>query len=178
MRQEAARLRQIDAGRDRGMRRRAQEQQLRDAEPQHVVDDRGARRQRRVEAIADQRVDLAEPAQHGGDEQPGEGAVAHRQIADHRMVLDRVVERPLAAQHRADQVEGHLPRVRRRGVARRTWQWRFQGVAGGGKGSVVRFCRSHHFPSFRMLALRANAARAASFRKFCAGERAAAPQRG
>ena len=113
-------MRQIDAGRDRRVRRRAQEQQLRDAEPQHIVDDRGARRQRRVEALADQRVDLPEPAQHRRDEQPREGAVAHRQLAHHGMVLDRVIERPLAAQHRADQIESHLPRVRRRGAPRRT----------------------------------------------------------
>ena len=43
-------MREIDAGRDRGVRRRAQEQQLSDAEPQDVVDHRRARRQRRVEA--------------------------------------------------------------------------------------------------------------------------------
>ena len=112
-------MREIDAGRDGRVRRRAQEQQLRDTEPQHVVDDRGARRQGGVEALADQHVDSPEPTQQGRDEQAGKGAVAHRQLAHHRVILDRVVERPLAAQHRADQVESHLPRFRRRGAARR-----------------------------------------------------------
>ena len=108
MRDESPRMGEIDAGRHGGVRRGAQEQQLGDAESQDVVDKGRAGRQRRIQAIGDQRVDLAEPAQHRRHQQPGKGAVAHRQLGHRRIVFDGVVERPLAAQDGADQVEGYL----------------------------------------------------------------------
>ena len=101
-------MRKIDAGRHRGVWRGTQKQELRDAEPQDVMDDEGARRQRRVEAIGDQRVDLAEPAQDGSDQQAGEGAVAYLQSRHCRVVFDRVIERPFAAENHPDQIEGDL----------------------------------------------------------------------
>ena len=87
----------IDTGRDRGMGRRPQKQELGDAEPQDVVNDGRARRQRRVETVADQRIDLAEPTQHRRDQQPGEGTVARRELGHRRVIFDGIVERSLAA---------------------------------------------------------------------------------
>ena len=129
VRQEPANMREIDACRHRGMRRRAQKQELRDADPQHVVDDRGARRQRGVKAVGDQRVDLAEPAQHRRHQQPRKGAVADRQGRHRGVVFDRVVEGAFPPQHRADQVERDLT----------------GGRGGGGQGSAVRFCARHRW---------------------------------
>src|SRR5205085_10975502 len=48
MRDEPARVGEVDAGRHGGMRRSAQEHQLRDTEPKNVVDEGRARRQRRI----------------------------------------------------------------------------------------------------------------------------------
>ncbi len=107
MREEAARLGEVDSGRHRGVGRGAQEQQLRDAEAQHVVHDGRPRRQRRIEAMGDQRIDLAETAQHRGDQQPGEGAVARRQRRHIDIVLDGVVERTLPSKDGTDQIDGH-----------------------------------------------------------------------
>ncbi len=149
VRQEPHDVSEVDAGGDRGMRRRPQEQELGDAEPQDVVNGCGARRQRGVEAIGDQRIDLAEPAQHRRHQQPGEGTVARRQLRHHRVVLDRVVERPLAAQHRPDQLEGDV-----------ACGWR-----GRHRGSVVRCCCRHGPKGSRKEVARANTARQASFRK-------------
>jgi hypothetical protein len=56
--------------------------------------------------MGDQRVDLAEAAQHGGDEQPGEGAVACRQRRHVDIVLDRVVERTFPPKNGTDQIDG------------------------------------------------------------------------
>ena len=108
-------MRKIDAGRDRGMRRRAQEHQLGNAEPQYVLHDCRARRERRVQAIGDQRIDLAEPAQYRRDQQPRKSAVAHRQDRHVRIVFDGVVEGAFSAEHRAQKIERDLPGSWRRG---------------------------------------------------------------
>ena len=63
-------LGEVDAGRHCGMRRSAQEQQLGDAKPQDVLYHRRPRCQGRIEAIGDQRIDLAEPAKPAAKEQP------------------------------------------------------------------------------------------------------------
>lgn len=127
MRQKPPDLGEVDAGGDRGMRRRPQKQELSDTEPQDVLDDRGARRQRRVKAFGDQRIDLAKPAQHGRHQKPGKGTVARRQFGHPRMFVDRIVERPIAVQNRPDQVESDLTCGRR----------------GRRQGSTVRFCCRH-----------------------------------
>ena len=100
---------EVDAGRHGGMRRRAQELQLGDAEPEDVLDDRRARGQRGIQAVGDQRIDLTEPAQYRGDQQPAKGAVADRQRRHVGIVFDRVVEGPFAAEHRAQEIERDLP---------------------------------------------------------------------
>ncbi len=105
MREEAARLGEIDGGRDGGVRRGAQEEKLRNAEAQHVVNHGGTRRQRRIEAVRDQGIDLAQSAQHRGDQQPREGAVPRRQGGHVGIVFDGVVEGPLAPQDGADEVD-------------------------------------------------------------------------
>jgi hypothetical protein len=92
------------------MGRRPEEKELRDSEAQHVVHHRGARRQGRVEAMRDEGVDLAEPAQHRRDEEAREGAVTGRQSCHLGVVFDRVVERPSAAQNRANQIDRHATR--------------------------------------------------------------------
>ena len=101
-------LGQIDAGRDRGVRRRMEKQKLGDPQPQDIVNAGDTRRQRAGKAAGDQIVDLAEPAQHSRDQQPRKGAVALRQLRHRRIVVDRLVERPLAAEHRADQVDSNM----------------------------------------------------------------------
>ena len=78
VRGKSAVLREVDAGRDGGVRRGVQKQELGDTEPQDVVHLRGARRQRIGEAICNQRVDLAETSQHGRNQQPREGTIAQR----------------------------------------------------------------------------------------------------
>ena len=108
-------LGEVDAGRHRGMRRSAQEQQLGDAEAQDVLYHRRPRRQGRVEAIGDQRIDLAEPAQYRRDQQPRKSAVAHRQDRHVRIVFDGVVEGAFSAEHRAQKIERDLPGSWRRG---------------------------------------------------------------
>ena len=91
------------------MRRRAQELQLGDAEPEDVLHDRGAGRQRSVQAFGNQRIDLAEPPQHRRDQQPGEGSVARRQHGHVGIVFDRVVEGPFTPEDRAEEIERDLP---------------------------------------------------------------------
>ena len=87
------------------MRRRVQEQQLGDAEPQDVVHCAARGGSGVARQCADQRVDLAEPPQHRRDQQPRESPVAQRQLRHRGSVVDRIVERALAPQDRPDQVE-------------------------------------------------------------------------
>ena len=115
VRQVAPAMGHVDAGRDRRVRWGAQKQKLGDTEPQYVVHGRRPRRQRHVETIGDQRIDLAEAPQHCRHQQARERTIAARQFAHRRIVFDRVVERPLAAEHRTDQVERNVPRVWRLG---------------------------------------------------------------
>ena len=101
---------EIDAGCNRGVGRGAQKQELGDPEPQYVMHSGRSGRQWRAEAIGDQHIDLAEPAQHGCDQQARESAVPPGQVAHRRIVVDRVVERPLAAENRGNQVERNFTR--------------------------------------------------------------------
>ncbi len=110
MGEEAARFREIDGGGDGGVRRRAQEEQLRDTEPQHVMHHRSPRRQRGIEAMGDQRVDLAQAAQNGRHQQPRKGAIPCRQPGHLGIVLDGVIERPLASEHDANEIDRHATR--------------------------------------------------------------------
>ena len=98
-----------DGGIDGGMGRCVEEDELSGAEPQdveHSGPDRVGFRQR----LGDQRVDLAEPAQHGGDHQPHEAAVARFKRVKPLVRFERVIERDLLAQHRFEQVEGGAAR--------------------------------------------------------------------
>ena len=92
---------------DRGVGRRAEEEELGAAEPEHVGD---ARRLRAVaEEGQDGLVDLPEAPQHGRDQEAGEGAVAHRQPLEAAVLLEHLVERPrLGGQHLVEHVERHL----------------------------------------------------------------------
>ena len=108
MRQKTAAMRQIDTRRHRRVRRGAQKQQLRDAETQDVMNRRRTRRQRGAEARRNQRIDLTEPSQRGRDEQAGECPVSSRQQLHCRIVVDRVVERALAAEHRTEELERNI----------------------------------------------------------------------
>ena len=92
------------------MRRRAQKQELRDPEPQYVMHRRRSGRQWGAEAIGDQHVDLTEPAQHRCDQQAREGAVPPGELVHRRIVVDRVIEWPLATEDRSDQVERNFAR--------------------------------------------------------------------
>ena len=96
------------------MRRCVQKQKLRDAEPQDVVHLRGARWQRIGETGCDQCVDLAQAAQDRRDQKSREGAIAQRQFRHFRIVVDRLVERPLTPEHRANQIKRYL-------TSRRCW---------------------------------------------------------
>ena len=90
---------------DRGVRRRVEEQELAGAEPEDQPHDARLGRQRLGQAVVDRRVDLAQTAQRGGDQQPREGAVARIQPRQPGMVGDRVVERPALRQHGIEQIE-------------------------------------------------------------------------
>jgi hypothetical protein len=58
--------------------------------------------------LADQRVDLAEAAQHRRDEQTRKRAVAGGQFSHVRVFFDGVIERPPPTQHCAEEVESDL----------------------------------------------------------------------
>ncbi len=65
--------------------------------------------------MGDERVDLAEPAQHRRHQEAGKSAVARRQRRHVGAFLDGVVERPLVPQHGADQLGGDTARGGGRG---------------------------------------------------------------
>jgi hypothetical protein len=75
------------------MRGGAQEQELGGADPQQGA--RGARLglQRPFQAALDGIVDLAEPAQHGRDDQTGKGAIARLQPGQRGAGFENRVER-------------------------------------------------------------------------------------
>lgn len=62
--------------------------------------------------MSDERVDLTKAPQHRGDQEASKGAIPRRQSANLWVVFDRVVERALAAKHRADQVGSNAARGR------------------------------------------------------------------
>jgi len=93
----------------RGMGRRVEEDELCGAKPQDV-EHSGAHRIGFRQRGRDQCVDLAEPAQHGGDHQPDETAVARFQRVQPLMRVERIIERDLLPQHRFEQVEGGAAR--------------------------------------------------------------------
>ena len=85
------------------MRRRLQEQQLRDAEPEQVV--HADRLRARAHQPVEQNVDLAEPAQHGGHQQAGERPVAALKAGKGRVPGERLLERTPFAQHPVEHVQ-------------------------------------------------------------------------
>jgi hypothetical protein len=93
------------------MRRGAEEQQLRCREPQQIAHRRPLGRQRPGDEAAQDIVDLAQPAKGGGDQQPGEGAVARRQIGRRASlgvqgVFERLVQGPAATEGFQQQLQG------------------------------------------------------------------------
>ncbi len=122
MGKEAPRIGQLDRGCHRGMRRRAEKQQLRQAEAQQILGRRGARRQRPLETMRDEGVDLAEAPQHRRDQETREGAVARLQLVHAGMLVDGFVEGQLLVEHRADQVERRAARRKRSGPGGRMGQ--------------------------------------------------------
>ena len=104
VRNETAHFGQIDRRGYRCVSGGAQEKQLRDAEAQHVVNRCRAGREGRLEAMADQHVDLAEATQAGTNQQSRESAVARGEIDDAGRLVDRIVKRPSAAQDIAENV--------------------------------------------------------------------------
>ena len=97
------------------MRRSAQEQQLCDTEPQDVLHEGRAGRQRHIEAVGNQGVYLTEPAQHRRNQKTRKCAVATGQLMHRCALFDRIVERSLAAEHRPDQIERDMACGRRFG---------------------------------------------------------------
>ena len=100
----------------RGVRRGVEEQELRGAEPEQVVhaDGLGARTHEPVE----QSVDLAEPAQHGGDQQAGERPVPRVEKGKRRVPGERLVQRARLAQHPVEHVQRDQARAHRAGHGR------------------------------------------------------------
>jgi hypothetical protein len=92
MSREAACIGKIDRGRDGGMGGGAQEQQLSDAEPQHIMDGGRTRRQGRRKAMGDEGVNLPETTQNRRHEQAGEGPIANRQRLQVARLVDRIVQ--------------------------------------------------------------------------------------
>ena len=108
------------------MRRGGEKHQLTDAEPEDVLDAARLAAERSVETMADQRVDLSESPEGGGDQQPREGSVADLQAAHAVMAGERLVEAGAPGQDRAQDVEGGGAGGERRCVR---WGWHRGGVA-------------------------------------------------
>ena len=94
----------------RGVRRGRQEQELGGTQPQQVGD------RQLLGPIAQERqggvVDLAQAAQHGGDQEAREGPVADGELGQLRVALEGLVERAMVgAEHAVEDVERHMPRV-------------------------------------------------------------------
>ena len=102
----AAARRQRDAGVDGRVRRRFEEQKLAHTEAQDVLHRPCLGGQRAVQAVIDEGVDLAQAAQRRGHQVAGQGTVAGVQPCQPRMVVDRLVQRPLAAENGAEKIEG------------------------------------------------------------------------
>ena len=91
------------------MGRGAEKQELGQPQPEHVAHRDRAARQRAFDRLADQRVDLAQPAQHRGGQKPREGAVAGVQRRQRRLV-QRFVQGPVPAENRVKEIERGPPR--------------------------------------------------------------------
>src|SRR5262249_26292474 len=101
-----ARRDQLHGRVDGGVGRRAQEEELTDAQTQQLSGSRCAPRQGIFEAAVDDAIDLAEAAQGRGHEQAREGTVARLQTVVAGMFVQRLVERPLLLEHRPERIEG------------------------------------------------------------------------
>jgi hypothetical protein len=55
--------------------------------------------------VIDQRVDLAEAAEDGGDKQPRKSTIPRRKTDDVRIVVDRIVKRTLPPENRPDEID-------------------------------------------------------------------------
>ena len=75
------------------MRRRAEEDQLRRAQPQDLATDRVGAFERPLDHRAQHGVDLAQPPQGGGEQQAHEGPIARVELGKARMTGQGVVER-------------------------------------------------------------------------------------
>ena len=117
--QAARRLRQRQGGGDGGVQRCFEEQRLGQPEAQQVADRRRSARHPAGQGGGDQVVELAQPAQDRTGEQPGEGAVARRQLGLGR----RFVQRLVAAQHALHQGQRPAPRRHPGCLTRRGPAW-------------------------------------------------------
>ncbi len=89
-----------------GVRRCLEKQQLRHAEPERVAGDERLVRQRMLQAMGDDGIDLAETAQRGRDQQPGETEIRRRERLHARRGLQRLVQRLEASENAAEDVSG------------------------------------------------------------------------
>jgi len=95
---------------------------------------------------------LAEAPQYGRNQQTGKRAIAALQTMHRWAVLDRVVERPPAAEHRADQIESNVTRSRRFGIQSSSQpgagESRLANAAGSNAGLELLFLRSRRRVKF------------------------------
>jgi hypothetical protein len=103
MRQAA--LGELHRGIDGGMGGRAQEQELGSAEPQDLMADRIGPFEPALDHRAQHQIDLAQPTQGGGEQQPDERPVARVERRKVLMARQRVVERLALVQARFEDVE-------------------------------------------------------------------------
>ena len=102
----------LDAGVDRGVGRRVQEQQLAGAEAQQGLQPRLGRLERPLEAGCERGVDLAQAPQGRGDQGAREGPVAGLQPGQPGMAGQHLVECPAAAKDGTEDLPGDGTRVR------------------------------------------------------------------
>jgi hypothetical protein len=88
---------------DRGVRRRAQKQELDRAQPEQVADPE--RLGRRPQEGLEDGIDLTEPAERGRDQQAGMRAVARGEQVELRMAGERLVKRAVLTEHPIEHVE-------------------------------------------------------------------------
>lgn len=92
------------------MGRRAQEQQLADAEAQEIAYGAYLGGQGPLQTVIDEDVDLSQPAQGRQDHLPGEGPVTVGKSGERGMGVHGLVQRALAAEDGAEKVERHRAR--------------------------------------------------------------------
>ncbi len=98
------RLRQPDGKIDRGMIRHVEKEYLRGADQQRAFHARRLRRYAAFEKAPKQMAERAEPAQHDGNQRPGQRAIAILETREVAGPFDEFVERTTAAQHAVENV--------------------------------------------------------------------------